>query len=108
MFSLPQLPLAHDEIVDNLPVVQLSECSEVLLGLITMLFPIPTVIPDSYDKALALLPASQKYDMPTVQSTIRNVTTPTGAWHSVRMVSPVAMGSSKKWRLRPAVLWNTP
>ncbi|KAI9436798.1 hypothetical protein BJY52DRAFT_1421822 [Lactarius psammicola] len=85
MFSLPQPPLGHDETVDDLPVVQLSECAEVLLGLITMLYPIPVVIPDSYDKALALLAASQKYDMPTVQSAIRsemksrNVTTPTGA-----------------------------
>ena len=85
MFSLPQPPLEHDEIVDGLPVVQLSECAEVLLGLITMLYPIPTVIPDSYDKALALLAASQKYDMSTVQSTIRSemksrsITTPTGA-----------------------------
>jgi hypothetical protein len=85
MFSLPQPPLGHDCIVDGLPAVQLSECAEVLLGLITMLYPIPAVIPDSYDKALALLAASQKYDMPTVQSTIRsemksrNITTPTGA-----------------------------
>ncbi|KAH8985646.1 hypothetical protein EDB86DRAFT_2833061 [Lactarius hatsudake] len=85
MFSLPQPPLGLDEVVDNLPVVQLSECAEVLLGLITILYPIPTVIPDSYDKALDLLAASQKYDMPTVQSTIRsemksrNLTTPTGA-----------------------------
>jgi hypothetical protein len=84
MFSLPQPPLGHDEMVDKLPVVQLSECAEVLLSLVTMLYPIPVVIPDSYDKALALLAASQKYDMPTVQATIRselksrNITTPTG------------------------------
>ncbi|KAF8258126.1 hypothetical protein EI94DRAFT_1755555 [Lactarius quietus] len=49
-----------------------------------MLYPIPVVIPDSYDKAFALLTASQKYDMSTVQFTIRsemksrNITTPTG------------------------------
>ena len=85
MFSLPQPPLENDDIVDGLPVVQLSECAAVLLGLITMLYPIPTVIPDSYDKALDLLAASQKYDMSTVQSTIRsemksrNFTAPTGA-----------------------------
>ncbi|KAF8258572.1 hypothetical protein EI94DRAFT_1754283 [Lactarius quietus] len=84
MFSLPQPPLGHDEMANELPVVQLSECSEVLLSLVTMLYPIPVVIPDSYDKALALLAASQKYDMSTVQSTIRsemksrNITTPTG------------------------------
>ena len=84
MFSLPQPPIGHDEMVDKLPVVQLSECAEVLLSLVTMLYPIPVVIPDSYDKALALLAASQKYDMPTVQATVRselksrNITTPTG------------------------------
>ena len=85
MFSLPQPPLGNEEMVDKLPVVQLSECAEVLLSLITMLYPIPVVIPDTYDKALTLLAASQKYDMSTVQSTIRSemksrsITTPTGA-----------------------------
>jgi hypothetical protein len=85
MFSLPQPPLGNDEVVDGLPVVQLSECAEVLLSLVTMLYPIPVVMPDSYDNALALLSASQKYDMSTVQSTIRsemksrNITTPSGA-----------------------------
>jgi hypothetical protein len=74
-----------DEMVDGLPVVQLSESAEVLLSLVTMLYPIPVVMPDSYDDALALLAASQKYDMSTVQSTIRsemksrNMTTPRGA-----------------------------
>ncbi|KAN0137835.1 hypothetical protein V8E53_004319, partial [Lactarius tabidus] len=85
MFSLPQPPLGHDEMVDGLPVVQLSESAEVLLSLVTMLYPIPVVMPDSYDDALALLAASHKYDMYTVQSTIRsemksrNMTTPPGA-----------------------------
>ena len=84
MFSLPQPPLGKDEMVDGLPVVHLSECAEVLLSLVTMLYPIPIVMPDSYDNTLALLAASQKYDMSTVQSTIRsemksrNITTPPG------------------------------
>ena len=85
MFSLPQPPHGDDEVVDGLPVIQLSECAEVLLSLVTMLYPIPTVMPDSYDKALDLLAAAQKYDMPTIQSTIRSemknkaITMPSGA-----------------------------
>ena len=69
MFSLPQPP--DNEVVDGLPVVHLSEDAEVLNSLLTMLYPIPSVMPDSYDKYLMLLAASQKYDMATVQSRIR-------------------------------------
>jgi hypothetical protein len=69
MFSLAQP--SDDEIVDGLPVVRLPEDAEVLHSLITMLYPIPSVIPSSYDKVLDLLAASQKYDMVSVQSSIR-------------------------------------
>ena len=68
MFSLPQP--SNKEVVDGLPVVRLSEDAEVLSGLITMLYPIPSWLPDSYDKALTVLSASQKYDMVGVQSRI--------------------------------------
>jgi hypothetical protein len=114
MFSLPQPPLGHDEMVDGLPVVQLSECAEVLLSLVTMLYPIPVVIPDSYDKALALLAASQKYDMPTVQSTIRsemksrNITTPTGALAFRAYAIASGHGLIQKWKLRLASLLEYP
>ena len=83
MFSLPQ-PSDNEE-VDGLPVVRLSEDAEVLNSLLTMLYPIPSVMPNSYDKYLMLLAASQKYDMATVQSRIRteiqsrNFSMPTGA-----------------------------
>ncbi|KAI0288687.1 hypothetical protein BC826DRAFT_1036295, partial [Russula brevipes] len=69
MFRLPQP--SDSEMLDGLPVVRLSEDAEVLDSLLTMLYPIPPVIPDSYDKFLALLAASKKYDMVGVQSRIR-------------------------------------
>ncbi|KAH8983108.1 hypothetical protein EDB92DRAFT_1611605 [Lactarius akahatsu] len=70
LFSLPQPP--DGEAIGGLPVVQVSEDAELLHGLFTVLYPIPSAIPDSYEKALALLSASQKYNMTTVQSTIRS------------------------------------
>jgi hypothetical protein len=69
MFSLPQP--SNDQAVDGLPIVRLSEDAEVLNGLLTMLYPIPSVMPQSYEKSLMLLAASQKYDMVGVQSHIR-------------------------------------
>jgi hypothetical protein len=69
MFSLPQPP--ESECVDGLPVLHLSENAEVLHNLVMILYPISSEIPDSYDKALALLAASEKYDMAAVRSSIR-------------------------------------
>ncbi|KAH8996575.1 hypothetical protein EDB83DRAFT_2276621, partial [Lactarius deliciosus] len=69
LFSLPQPP--DGEVIGGLPVVQVSEDAELLHGLFTVLYPIPSAIPDSYEKALALLSASQKYNMTTIMSTIR-------------------------------------
>ncbi|KAH9167974.1 hypothetical protein EDB89DRAFT_1639421 [Lactarius sanguifluus] len=69
LFSLPQPD--EDETIDGIHVVRLSEDKEVLRSLITMLYPIPSVLPDSYNKVLDLLTASQKYDMAAVQSSIR-------------------------------------
>jgi hypothetical protein len=83
LFSIPQ-PSDH-EVVDGLPVVHLPEDVEVLNSLVTMLYPVPPEIPDSDDKILTLLAASQKYDMTTVQSSIRaeigrrGLLSPTGA-----------------------------
>jgi hypothetical protein len=71
MFSLPQPQPSDGDVVDGLPVVRLSEDAEVLNSLTSMLYPIPSVLPNSYDKALKLLVASQKYDMVGVQSRIR-------------------------------------
>jgi hypothetical protein len=69
MFSLPQPP--DSECVDGLPVLHLSENADVLHNLVMVLYPISSEIPDSYGKALALLAASEKYDMAAVRSSIR-------------------------------------
>ncbi|KAH9989354.1 hypothetical protein BJV77DRAFT_948547, partial [Russula vinacea] len=71
LFSLPQPQLTDKEVVDGLQVVRLPENAEVLSGLITMLYPIPSGLPNSYDKVLTLLATSQKYEMVGVQSRIR-------------------------------------
>ncbi|KAH9058184.1 hypothetical protein EDB87DRAFT_941903 [Lactarius vividus] len=70
LFSLPQPP--DDEVIEGLPVVQVSEDAELLHGLFTVFYPIPLAIPDSYEKTLALLAASQKYNMTTVLSAVRS------------------------------------
>jgi hypothetical protein len=69
MFSLPQPP--NDSEPDELPVVHLSEDSEVLNSLISTLYPVPPDIPQYSDNILALLAAATKYDMDAVQSFIR-------------------------------------
>ena len=48
LLSLPQPP--DSEVVDGLPVVHISESSELLNSLISILYPVPTVMPNSYDK----------------------------------------------------------
>ena len=69
LFSLPQPP--DGEKVDGLPLVQLSEDAGLLTSLISLLYPTPPIIPGSYEKVFALLAACQKYDMLSIQSTIR-------------------------------------
>jgi BTB/POZ domain len=69
LLSLPQP--SNSESVDGLPVIQFTEDAELLRSLVSMLYPIPSVIADSYDKVLYLLAACQKYDMVEVQSYIR-------------------------------------
>ncbi|KAI9429452.1 hypothetical protein BJY52DRAFT_1219433 [Lactarius psammicola] len=69
LLSLPQPP--DDELVDGLPVIQLSEDASLLNNLISLIYPISPVIPSSYEKVFALLAACQKYDMASIQSTIR-------------------------------------
>ena len=83
MFSL--LQPSNQETIDGLPVVHLPEDAEVLNSLLTMFYPSPSMISNSYDKTLMVLAASQKYDMDSVQSRIRteiqgrNLPMPTGA-----------------------------
>ena len=86
---LSHSPPSGSELVDGLPVVQLSEDSELLNCLVSILYPVRKVIPTSYEKVLSLLStcqwqyltiyykvlyllaAGQKYDMVSVQSFIR-------------------------------------
>ena len=53
LLSLPQP--SDSEVVDGLPVVQLSESSELLNSLMSILYPVPTVMPDTYEKVPHLL-----------------------------------------------------
>ena len=87
LLSLPQP--SDGESIDGLPVVQLSEDSDVLSTLISMLYPLRPVIPKSHEKVsyslaifsaveanpcykvLNLLAACQKYEMDAVQASIR-------------------------------------
>ena len=70
--DLLSLPQPHDaEIIDGLPVVALPEDAGLLNSLISLLYPITPIIPDSYQKVFALLAACQKYEMESVQSNIR-------------------------------------
>ncbi|KAH9042214.1 hypothetical protein EDB85DRAFT_1918603 [Lactarius pseudohatsudake] len=61
MLSLPQP--SNEEVVDGLPVVCLSEDADTLNSLLMTLYPVPFVVPNDYHKVLAILAASQKYDM---------------------------------------------
>ena len=70
VLSLPQPP--DPEIVDGLPVVPLPEEAGLLNSLISLLYPITPIIPDSYQKVFALLAVCQKYEMEEVESYIRS------------------------------------
>jgi hypothetical protein len=53
LLSLPQP--SDSETFDGLPVIRSSEDSELLDSLVSILYPVPTVIPSSYEKVLYLL-----------------------------------------------------
>jgi hypothetical protein len=71
LLSLPQP--TEEELVDGLQVVRLSEPEDagLLTSLVSLLYPVPPVIPGSYEKVFALLAACQKYEMESIQSYIR-------------------------------------
>jgi hypothetical protein len=58
LLSLPQP--SDSESVGGIPVVRLFEDSELLNGLVSMLYPVPTVIPKSYEKVLYFLATRQQ------------------------------------------------
>ena len=71
LLSLPQPP--DEELVDGLPVVQLSEDAGVLSNLISLLYLTwRRTKPGSYEMVYALLAACQKYDMVSIQQEIRD------------------------------------
>jgi hypothetical protein len=70
LLSLPQP--SDGELVDGLPVVALPEDAGLLNSLISLLYPITPVIPDTYQKVFTLLAVCQKYEMEEVQSNIRD------------------------------------
>ena len=76
MFSLPQPP--NDATPDAHPVVHLSEDSETLNSLVSMLYPVVPDIPHNSNGILNLLAATTKYDMDAVQSFIRAEVSRTG------------------------------
>jgi hypothetical protein len=53
LLSLPQP--SNSESVDGLPVVQLSEDSELLNSLVSILYPVRMAMPNSYEKVLCLI-----------------------------------------------------
>ena len=54
--DLLSLPQSFDsETVDGLPVVRMTESSEVLNSLVSILYPVHTIVPNSYEKVLYLL-----------------------------------------------------
>ncbi len=73
MLSMPQpLRPSDGDLVDGLPVIDNSSLDAGLLNcLVSLLYPISPIIPDSYEKVFALLAACQKYDMVSIQSRIR-------------------------------------
>ena len=58
LFSLPQP--SDSETVDGLPMIRITEDSELLSCLVSILYPVPTVIPNSYEKVLHLLSTCQR------------------------------------------------
>ena len=52
LLSLPQP--SDSESIDGLPVVELSEDSELLNSLVSILYPVRTAMPNSYEKVLYL------------------------------------------------------
>jgi hypothetical protein len=54
--------------------MHVSEKAEIFRSLVTVLYPIPSEIPSRYSGVLALLAATQKYDMFAAQSSIRALT----------------------------------
>ena len=58
--------------MESLPVVQLPESHTIISSLLTFLFPIPPVLPPTFEHTLELLSVAQKYQMTTALTRIRD------------------------------------
>jgi hypothetical protein len=129
LLSLPQP--SDGEIVDGLPVVQMSEDSELLSTLVSMLYPLHPVIPNSYDKVMPLLVTRQWRCLTLIlrccicsqpvkntkwlQCSRISVLRSAMAYFrrqrdprpSLHMRLRVAKGSSRKWKMQPVRRWIT-
>ena len=65
--------VAHAEEPEPLPVVELPENGATLHSLLTLIFPVPPVLPSSSEKIMELLAAAQKYQMDSVLSHVRGI-----------------------------------
>ena len=54
-----------------LPVLQMSDSGSILSSLLTFIFPVPPVLPPTFEEIMELLSVAQKYDMESVLANIR-------------------------------------
>jgi hypothetical protein len=105
LFLLPRWQPLNSEIVNGLPVVRLSEDTEVLNSLLTVLYPIPSLI----------LETNLWHYLPNVVWTVsgpvfvarsnpENFPRQLGQWAFAYMLSQALEGSHLKWRVR-ALHW---
>jgi hypothetical protein len=99
MFSHPKF--ADNEAIGGLPVVRLSEDAETVNRLLTMLYPVHSVVPTAYDKALEVLAAAQKYEMAGIQSRIRTEIKSWGPIVSTGLMAYRAYAISSSAKLLP-------
>ena len=83
-----------------LPVVQLSDSGSILSSLLTFIFPVPPILPKTFEEIMELLSVAQKYEMEFVLANIRGCV----ALHNPPFVHPknafCAYSLAQKYRLR--------
>lgn len=58
--------------LESLPIIQLPESHAIISSLLTFLFPVPPVLPPTIDQTVELLSVTQKYQMTTALTRIRD------------------------------------
>ncbi len=69
--SDPSRPANSSSNEPLLPVMQLSDYGAILLTLLTFIFPVPSVLPQTLEESMELLSVAQKYEMVSVLADIR-------------------------------------